>query len=64
MPVQESVRRVAELEANMLISSAEEALILKAAADGIEVLRRVDPHTMAVLGVAIAMEAQQLLAAE
>jgi hypothetical protein len=55
MPAAERVRRVAELEAQLLqLELYEEALILRAHGDGLEVLRRPDAAPAAVLGVVIA----------
>jgi hypothetical protein len=49
------MRRVAELEATLLeLERREEALIMRAAGDGLDILRRVDASPPAVLGVMVA----------
>jgi hypothetical protein len=54
MPRLERVKRVAELEALDEFERAEEALIMRAADDGLDVLRRPDASPPAVLGVVVA----------
>jgi hypothetical protein len=54
MPAAERLRRVAELETQLLdLERREEALVLRAAGDGLEILRRPDASPVAVLGVAV-----------
>jgi hypothetical protein len=58
MPTAERLARVAEIEGQMLdLERREEALVLRAAGDGLEVLRRPDASPLAVLGVMIAAAA-------
>jgi hypothetical protein len=55
MPAAERIRRTAELEAQLLeLELLEEALIMRAHGDGVDVLRRVDAAPAAVLGVVVA----------
>jgi hypothetical protein len=64
MPAAERIKRISELEAQLLaLERREEVLVSCAAADGTEVLRRPDANPMAVLGiVVVAKEAQQQVA--
>jgi hypothetical protein len=55
LTVAEREQRLAELSAEWLrMERLEESLIMRAAADGTEVLRRPDANPLAVLGVVIA----------
>jgi hypothetical protein len=55
MPAAERVRRVAELESQLLeLELLEEAIILRAHGDGLDILRRPDAAPAAVLGVVLA----------
>jgi hypothetical protein len=59
MPAAERKRRVAEIEAELLrLEVFEEALIARAAGDGLEVLRRPDASPAAVLGVVVVAKAR------
>jgi hypothetical protein len=63
MPAAERIKKIGELEAQLLaLERREEVLISCAAADGTEVLRRQDANPMAVLGVVIVSEAQAKVA--
>jgi hypothetical protein len=54
MSAEERTRRVTELEAQLsALEHREEALVLRAAGDGLEVLRRPDASPAAVLGVVV-----------
>jgi hypothetical protein len=58
---QERDKRLSELAAALLVlERREETLIARAADDGMDMLRRVDASPLAVLGVVIAMQAQQV----
>jgi hypothetical protein len=58
MTADERERRTAEIERQLLdLERREEALVLRAAGDGLEVLRRPDASPLAVLGVRIAATA-------
>ena len=55
---QDRTARVAELEQKQLeLERAEEAMIMRAAGDGIELLRRPDASPLAVLGLTVAAKA-------
>jgi hypothetical protein len=62
MPRLERVKRTTELQEQLLqLEQREEALIVHAAGDGLEILRRPDASPLAVLGVVIAQaQAQQV----
>ena len=63
MPAAERIKKIGELEAQLLaLERREEVLVSCAAADGTEVLRRQDANPMAVLGVVIVSEAQAKVA--
>jgi hypothetical protein len=59
MPADERIARVAELEQSLFeLEQREEALILRAHSDGLEVLRRPESSPLAVLGLVIAKKAR------
>jgi hypothetical protein len=61
MPAYERITRTIELETQLLaLEHREEALVLRAAGDGLEVLRRPDAAPAAVLGVTVVAKAQQV----
>jgi hypothetical protein len=54
MPAAERVKRVAELQEQLLeLERREEALIMRAHSDGLEILRRSDANPLAVLNCVI-----------
>jgi hypothetical protein len=63
MSAAERVRRVAELESQLLeLELLEEALIMRAAGDGLDVLRRVDADPRCVLGVTVIAKTESKVA--
>ena len=61
MPAAERMARVAEFEKKQLeLERIEEAMIMRASGDGIELLRRPDAAPAAVLGVVIAKARQEV----
>jgi hypothetical protein len=61
LPAAERMQRVAELEKKQLeLERAEEAMIQRAAGDGIELLRRPDADPRAVLGLAVKQQTAQV----
>jgi hypothetical protein len=60
MPAAERIKKTAELETELLIlARKEEALVERAAADGLEILRRPEASPLAVLGVQVQIVAAQ-----